>query len=138
MQPGDGHWPTPGMDRVAAPSTTLSRGNIVLLCLLFPSHPIYMVGYTALGGLGRESPNPSAFLTWWGGVFLTGLVPSDDAVDSESAIGIEPGDSGLVIGYQVDEFMCAWSAESFVAHTHICPGFTGRVSSLTHLPPEPG
>ena len=48
VQPGDGHWPTPGMHRVAAPSTTLSRGSLLLLSLLFPSHPIYMVGHTAL------------------------------------------------------------------------------------------
>ena len=27
MQPGDGHWPTPGMHRVAAPFTALSRGK---------------------------------------------------------------------------------------------------------------
>ena len=62
VQPGDGHQSTPGMHRVAAPSTTLSRGNLLLLSLLFPSHPIHMVGHTALG-LGRESPNPSAFPT---------------------------------------------------------------------------
>ena len=33
----------------AAPSTTLSRGSLMLLHLLFPGHPIYMVGHTALG-----------------------------------------------------------------------------------------
>ena len=27
---------------------------------------------------------------------------------------------------------------SCVAHSHIYPGFTGKVSSLTHFPPEPG
>ena len=48
VQPGDGHWPTPGMHRVAAPSTTLSRGSLLLLNQLFPSHPIYMVGHAAL------------------------------------------------------------------------------------------
>ena len=48
VQPGDGHWPTPSMQRVAAPSTTLSRGSLLLLSLLFPSRPIYMVGHTAL------------------------------------------------------------------------------------------
>ena len=26
VQPGDGHWSTPGMHTVAAPSTTLGRG----------------------------------------------------------------------------------------------------------------
>ena len=56
------------------------------------------------------------------------LVPSNVTVDSESAVGIKPGDSGMVIGYQVDEFL---------AHSHIYPVFTGKVSSLTSLPLEP-
>ena len=59
-------------------------------------------------------------------------------VDSESVKGIKPGDSHVVIGYQVDEFACTWSTEQFVAHSHIYPGFTGKVSSLTHFPLEPG
>ena len=72
------------------------------------------------------------------GPSFPGLVPSDDAVDSESVMGIKPGDSSVVIGYQVDEFTGTWSAEQFVAHSHIYPGFTGKVSSLTHFPLEPG
>ena len=71
------------------------------------------------------------------GSSFPGLVPSDDAVDSESVMGIKPGDSGVVIGYWVDKFTCTWSAEQFVAHFHICHGFTGKVSSLTHIPLEP-
>ena len=67
-----------------------------------------------------------------------GLVPSDDAVNSDSVMGIKPGDSSVVIGYQVDEFTCTWSAEWFVAHSHIYPLFTGKVSSLTHFPLESG
>ena len=63
---------------------------------------------------------------------------SDGAVDSDSVMGIKPGDSGVVIGYQVDEFTCTWSAKWFVACSHIYPGFTGKVSSLTHFPLEPG
>ena len=53
VQPGDGHQPTSGMHRVAAPSTTLSRGSLMLLSLLFPSHPIYMLGHAALGAWQR-------------------------------------------------------------------------------------
>ena len=59
-------------------------------------------------------------------------------VDSESAVGINPSDSGVVTGYQVDEFTHTWSAKQFVAHSHIYPGFMGKVSSLTHFPMEPG
>ena len=65
-------------------------------------------------------------------------MPSDDTVKSESVMGIKHGDSSVVIGYQVDEFTHTWSAELFVACSHIYPGFTGKVSSLTHFPLEPG
>ena len=67
-----------------------------------------------------------------------GLVPSSDMVDTESKMGIKPDDSGVVIGYQVDEFTCTCSVEQFVAHSNIYPEFTGKVSSITHFPLEPG
>ena len=67
-----------------------------------------------------------------------GLVPSDDAINSDSVMGIKPGDSGVVIGYQVYEFTCTWSAKWFVFNSYIYPGFTGKVPSLTHFPLEPG
>ena len=138
VQPGDGHWPTPSMHRVAASSSALSRGSLLLLNLLFPSHPIYMVGHTALGGLAESHPIPLPSLHGGEGSSFPGLVPFDDMVNSESAMGIKPGESGVLTGYQVDEFTCTWSAEQFVAHSHIYPGFTGKVSSLTHFPLEPG
>ena len=50
VQPGDGHWSTPGMHRVTAPSATLGRGSLLLLISLFSSH---LVGHTALGALWR-------------------------------------------------------------------------------------
>ena len=59
-------------------------------------------------------------------------------VNSESVMGIKPGDSSVVIGYQFDEFTCTWSAEQCVSCSYIYPGFTGKVSSLTHFPLEPG
>ena len=59
-------------------------------------------------------------------------------VDSESVVGIKPGDSGVVIGYQIDEFTHTWTAGQFVAHSHIYCGFTGKVSSLHHFPLVPG
>ena len=58
-------------------------------------------------------------------------------VDSESVVSIQPGDSGVVIWYQVDEVTHTWSAEWFVAYYHMYPGFTDKVSSLTHFPLEP-
>ena len=67
VQPGDGHWPTPGMHRVAAPSVTLGRGEPS------PTHSAMcqpIGGVYSLGGF-IESPDPSAFPTWWGGVFFS-------------------------------------------------------------------
>ena len=72
------------------------------------------------------------------GYSFTGLVPSDKVGNSDSVMGIKPGDSSVVIGYQVDEFTHTWSAEQFVACSDIYPGFTGKVSSLTHFPLESG
>ena len=49
-------------------------------------------------------------------------------------MGIKPGDSGVVIVYQFDEFTRTWSAEWFVAHSHIYPGFAGKMSLLNPFP----
>ena len=53
VQPGDGHQSMPSMHRVVAPSATLVRGSLLLFSWLFPNHPIYMVGHTALGAQWR-------------------------------------------------------------------------------------
>ena len=103
VQPGDGHWSMPGMYRVVAPSTTLGRGSLLLLSQLFPNHLIYMVGHTALEDHCRVTQSIHLPNMMGRGLSFPGLVPSDDMVDSESVMGIKPGDSGVVIGYQVDE-----------------------------------
>ena len=95
-------------------------------------------GVYSLGGSIESHLIPLPSLHDGEGSSFPGLVPSDDAVDSDSVMGIKPGDSGVVIVYQVDEFTRTWSAEWFVACCHIYPGFTGKVSSLTHFPLEPG
>ena len=59
-------------------------------------------------------------------------------VNLESVMGVKPGDSGVMIGYQVDEFIITWSAEHFVMRSHIYPGYVGKVSPLIHFPLEPG
>ena len=95
------------------------------------------MGHTALGALlSHLIPLPS--LHDGEGSSFPDLVPSDDAVNSDSVMSVKPGDSSVVIGYQVDEFTCTWSVEQFVACSHIYPGFTGKVSSLIHFPQEPG
>ena len=96
-----------------------------------------MVGHTALGAW-QNPPIPPPSLHGGEGSSFAGLVPPDDMVNSESVVSIKPGDSGVVIGYQVDEFNHTWSLGWFVAHSHIYPWFTGKVSSLPHFPMEPG
>ena len=68
-----------------------------------------------LWGLGRDSLDPSAFPTWQGEVFFPGGIPPDDSGNAESVMGIIPGDSGVVMGYQVDECIHTWSVKCFIA-----------------------
>ena len=116
---------------MAAPSATLGK--------MEPSAthspvPQPLGGVHSLWGSIESHPIPLPSLHDGEGSSFPGLVPSDDALDSDSVMGIKPGDSGVVIGYQFDEFTHTWSAEQFVACSHIYPGFTGKVSSLTHFP----
>ena len=62
VQPGDGHWPTPSMHRVAAPSTTLSRKRLMLLHLLVPQLSHLYGGAYSFGGLAESHPIPSPSL----------------------------------------------------------------------------
>ena len=119
---------------MAAPSATLGRVDPSATHSAMPQ-PIG--GVYGLGGSIESHPIPPPSLCDGEGSSFPGLVPSYDAVNSDSVMGVKPGDSGVVIGYQVDEFTCTWSAEQFVAHSHIYPGFTGKVTSLTHFPLEP-
>ena len=91
-----------------------------------------------MGGLAESHPIPPSSLHGVECSSVPSLVASDDMVVSESTVGVKPGDSGVFIGYQVDEFTHTWSAEQFVAHSHIYSGFMGKVSSLTNFPLEPG
>ena len=120
---------------MAAPSATLGR---VEPSATHSAVPQPIVGVYSLGGSIESHLIPPPSLRDGEGSSFPGLVPSDDAVHSDSVMGIKPGDSSEVIGYQVDEFTQTWSAEQFVAHSHIYLGFTGKVSSLTHFPLEPG
>ena len=123
---------------MAAPSTALSRGEpFAIQSDVFQLFQLYGFAYS-FWGLAESHPVPPPSLHCGEGFSFPGLVPSNDIVVFESAVGIKPGDSGVVIGYQVDEFTHTWSAQQFVACCHIYPGFTAKVSSLTHFPHEPG
>ena len=138
VQPGDGHQSMPGVHRVAATSATLGRGEPSATQFAVPQPTHVYGGAYSLGDLAESHLIPLPSLHDGKGSSFPGLVPSDDTVNCESAMGIKPGDSGVVIGYQVDEFTHTWSAEQYVACSHIYPGFTGKVSSLTYFPLEPG
>ena len=104
MQPGDGHPSTPGMHRLAAPSTTLDRGEPSATHSAVPQPSHLFGGAYNLWGLEESHLIPLPSLHDGEGSSFPGLVPSDDEVDSESVMGIKPGDSSVVIGYQIDEF----------------------------------
>ena len=81
-----------------------------------PRHSSNMVGIQ-LWGLA-ESHLISVLSLHVGEGSFSGSVSPDDTVNSESVVGIEPGDSGVVIGYQVDEFTHSWPAEHFIDSSH--------------------
>ena len=122
------------MHRVAAPSATLGSGQPSATQSAVPQPSYLYGGAFSFGGSLESHPIPLPSLHDGEGSFFPGLVPSDDTINPESVMGVKPGDSSVVIGYQVDESTHTWSAEKFVAHSHIFPGFTGKVSSLTHFP----
>ena len=67
-------------------------------------------GAYSLGGSVESHLIPLPSLHDGEGSSFPGLVPSDDVVDSYFVMGIKPDDSGVEIGYQVDEFTQTWSA----------------------------
>ena len=111
VQPGDGNQSTPGMHRMAAPSATLGRGDPSATHSAVPQP---FGGAYSLGGSVERHLIPLPSLHDGEGSSFPGLVPSDDAVDSDSVLAIKPADSSMVIGYQVNKFTHTWSAEQFV------------------------
>ena len=91
-----------------------------------------------LEGLAEGHMIPLASLHGRDGSAFPGSVPPSDMVNSESVVWVKPGNSGVMIDYQVDEFSCTWSVECVIAQSHIYPCFTGKVSTLTDFPLEPG
>ena len=101
--------------------------------VLQPFHQ-YDVAYTFWGSVeSHVIPLPS--LHGREGSSHPGFSLSIDRVDCKSLISIKPGDSGAVIGCQVEEFTWNWSAEYFVFQSHIYPGSQVRCQhySTSHL-----
>ena len=120
---------------MAALSTAFSRGQpSATQSALLQTFKLYGGAYSL--GTWQKITQFLPSLHGGEGSSFPGLVPPNDMVGSECVVGIKCGDSGVMIGYQVDEFTCTWSTKWFVAHAHIYPGFMGKVSSPTHFPLE--
>ena len=88
---------------VNVPSTTLSWGKPSATQSAVPQPSHLYGGAYSFGGLADSHLIPLPSLHSGEGSSFLGLVPSGDTVDSESVMGIKPGDSGVVIRYQVDD-----------------------------------
>ena len=115
-----------GVDQIANPPNALIRGNLKLLNQLSSSQPLnpYCDAYSLWGSVESHLILPPLIQCW--GFSLPGFVPPDVLVISESVVGIKPGDSCVVIGYQDDDFTHTLSAEHFLGQLHIHPGFKVR------------
>ena len=100
---------------MAAPSTASSRGepHVANSAFLQLSNPYG--GEYSFGGLAESHLITPPSLHCREASSFPGFVLPDDTVNSESAVGIKPGDSSVVIGYQVDAFTFTWLAEQLVA-----------------------
>ena len=67
-----------------------------------------------------------------------GSAPTDDTGDYKFLMRFKPGDSDEVIRYQVDKFTHTWWVEHFITQSHFYPGFTGKLSTFTNFPLQPG
>ena len=72
------------------------------------------------------------------GSSFPGFISPIEVLDSKSVVGVNPDDSSVITGCQVDQFTHMWSAEGFIVKLQMYPKFTGKMSTLTYLPPEPG
>ena len=88
------------------------------VCNVNSQHSISIVGLTAFGALW-ESPDSSAFPHGKEGplfkVFFFHLVTQS----TRNLVGIKPGYSSVVTGYQVDEFTFTWLAVFCYSITHL-------------------
>ena len=73
-----------------------------------------MVRHTALGAW-QSHLIPLTSLHGREGSSFPGWVPPNGTVNFKYVVGIKPGDSGVVIGYQVDEFHMHLSVGCFIA-----------------------
>ena len=124
VHPGDGHMPMPGMHWLAASFTALRRGESSAQSAVLQPFQLHGGAYN-FGGLAKSHLFLPPSLHIGEGLPFHGQIPANNTVNSEFVVGIKPGDSGVVIRYQVDKHTHTWSTEYFVAYSHIYPGFMG-------------
>ena len=106
-------WPMPGMHQVTAPLTASSKGVHPATHLTIPQ-PFQQYGETYRFGAQQSHLIAQPSLQGVEGSFL-GSAPPNGMVDFRSVVGFQPGYSGVMIGYQVDECTCTWLAGHFTA-----------------------
>ena len=83
-----------------------------------------MVGQT---GVGAQQSHPISLPSLHGreGFSFPVLTSSNSTVNYKYVVVVELNDSGVMIGYQVDEFSHTLLADHFVAQSHSYPGLVG-------------
>ena len=105
----DGLWPTPGV-KSGCSSHFLELGESSAAHLVVPSLSSNIVGHTALGASQSHLiPQPSLHGSEESSFLCSAA--SDDTVNSESMVGVKPGDSGFMVGCQVDELSAQYWEE---------------------------
>ena len=84
----------------------------ILIRLVFRSWASHQWG---VNHWGLHNQNPAEYTH--GRSSLPGFVPCNGMVNSEFVVGVKSGDSNVVIGYQVDEFICTWMTVLLLDHT---------------------
>ena len=111
-------------------NNNLRSRSLVLLSQLSCCHSAIWWGIQLWGWPTESHLIPPPSLHGWEGSSFPGLIPPDDMFDSKAVVGMTPGDSGVVSGYQVDEFTLSWFIKHFVAQSHIYPGFMAKITHL--------
>ena len=87
VQPCDGHWPTPGIQRVPACSTILSKGEPHATTSAVPQ-PSQLYGWAYSFEAWHRVTQSSTFLHGGQGSSFPSLVPSNGMVNSEPVVSI--------------------------------------------------
>ena len=110
---------------VAAPSTASSREQLHATYSTVSKPFNQYSGIYSFWGSAGSNPIPLPYLHGREGCSLPGCVSLNDKINSNFMVGITSGDSGLVIGYQFDEYTCTWLAE------HLLLNYTPTLVSHT-------